>query len=78
MSDISGQVSGNIYKTTDGPWNFIFDGSKWQAYFNDLQAYPIITANWTTLGSGGKFKLNHYLQALLTYLQKFKDEHPPP
>ena len=53
LPSTTGQKTGNRYKCTDAPFDYIFDGSAWQAYLNGMQVTPIVTGNWTTLGSGG-------------------------
>lgn len=56
LPSTTGQKQGNTYKCTDGPIDFIFDGSNWQAYVDGINigtssAVPTTATFGTTVSS---------------------------
>lgn len=49
----TGQVQGNTYKCTDSPYSFIFDGTKWQAFFMGYHVNEPLSSAFSWVNQGG-------------------------
>lgn len=56
LPSTSGQKSGNRYKCTDSPYEFIFDGAAWNAFIGGYPAtLPGVASGWTNINGGSNF-----------------------